>query len=461
MRGAGESTIVVGRGGWLRLPQEFLERAGIGSGPRLRSRTIGSSSSPRAATDGGPRSRRRAAEPRHPGETIAVVRGVSKTHGRGATAAHVFSGLESRFEGGAAHGRDRALGLGQDDAAPPARRARASGRGRGRGVRRADAEPRSRRPRGAAPAVRRARRAADPGSSRFSARARTSSWPRRSAAATASTHTRCSRRSASGAGRSARLAPLGGRAGSRRGRAGAGGPAAPAAGRRADSPPGSGERAHARGAPLDAGARDRRCGRLRHARPGGDRAGRRGARARGVRAVVPTPASRLAPVEGISLEELQLAARNHGMPLEALRFPITPVGLHYLLIHYDVPVVDAGGLAPHGRRRARALARARRPPRAAHSRGDGDDGVRRERPRPARPAAGQPALAPRGRRHGALDAERRFAPLLEEAGVSEGTVEVLFTGLDRGVEGGEEQRFQRSAPAGRGACETTCCSRTR
>ena len=31
MRGAGESTIVVGRGGWLRLPQEFLERAGIGS----------------------------------------------------------------------------------------------------------------------------------------------------------------------------------------------------------------------------------------------------------------------------------------------------------------------------------------------------------------------------------------------------------------------------------------------
>ena len=46
--------------------------------------------------------------------------------------------------------------------------------------------------------------------------------------------------------------------------------------------------------------------------------------------------------DGISLEELQLAARNHGMPLEALRFPVTPVGLHYLLIHYDVPVVDAG-----------------------------------------------------------------------------------------------------------------------
>src|SRR5947208_7072178 len=43
----------------------------------------------------------------------------------------------------------------------------------------------------------------------------------------------------------------------------------------------------------------------------------------------------------ISLEELQLAARNHGLPLEALRYPITPVGLHYLLIHYDIPDVDA------------------------------------------------------------------------------------------------------------------------
>src|SRR5207247_3341735 len=42
----------------------------------------------------------------------------------------------------------------------------------------------------------------------------------------------------------------------------------------------------------------------------------------------------------ISLEELQLATRNHGMPLEALRYDVTPVGLHYLLIHYDIPAVD-------------------------------------------------------------------------------------------------------------------------
>src|SRR6476469_6978221 len=47
-----------------------------------------------------------------------------------------------------------------------------------------------------------------------------------------------------------------------------------------------------------------------------------------------------ADASSISPEELALAARNHGMPLEALAYDVTPVGLHYLLIHYDIPVVD-------------------------------------------------------------------------------------------------------------------------
>src|SRR3954454_5880285 len=52
------------------------------------------------------------------------------------------------------------------------------------------------------------------------------------------------------------------------------------------------------------------------------------------------PAGTLAG-QGITEEELRLAARNHALPLEALRDPITPAGLHYLLIHYDIPAVDA------------------------------------------------------------------------------------------------------------------------
>ena len=36
-------------------------------------------------------------------------------------------------------------------------------------------------------------------------------------------------------------------------------------------------------------------------------------------------------------EELALAGRNRGMPLEALRYDVTPQGLHYLLLHFDIP----------------------------------------------------------------------------------------------------------------------------
>ena len=53
----------------------------------------------------------------------------------------------------------------------------------------------------------------------------------------------------------------------------------------------------------------------------------------------PAPAGTVAD-EGITPAELRLAARNHGLPLEALRHDLTPVGLHYLLIHYDIPGVD-------------------------------------------------------------------------------------------------------------------------
>ena len=47
----------------------------------------------------------------------------------------------------------------------------------------------------------------------------------------------------------------------------------------------------------------------------------------------------------LTLEELQLATRNCGLPLEALRYDITPAGLHYLLVHFDIPDVDASNWA--------------------------------------------------------------------------------------------------------------------
>ena len=55
-----------------------------------------------------------------------------------------------------------------------------------------------------------------------------------------------------------------------------------------------------------------------------------------INATVPEPTT-----GPLSFEELQLANRNRGLPLEALRYDITPTGLHYLLVHFDIPPVDA------------------------------------------------------------------------------------------------------------------------
>jgi len=150
-------------------------------------------------------------------------------------------------------------------------------------------------------------------------------------------------------------------------------------------------------------------------------------------------------VEGISLEELQLAARNHGMPLEALRWPVTPVGLHYLLTHYDVPVVDPGSwrLAVHGERELElSLDELRKRPATelTVTMECAGNGRARFDPRPVSQPWLNEAIGTARWRGTAL------RPLLEEAGVPDATVEVLLTGLDRGVEGGEEQAFQRSLP---------------
>src|SRR3954466_7109688 len=146
---------------------------------------------------------------------------------------------------------------------------------------------------------------------------------------------------------------------------------------------------------------------------------------------------------GVSLEELQLAARNHGMPLEALRYPVTPVGLHYLLIHFDVPDVDPDDwrLTVRGERELTLdLAELKKRPRAelAVTMECAGNGRARLDPRPV----SQPWLleAVGTARWGGTP----LAPLLAEAGIPHGTVEVLFTGLDRGLEGGEEQAFQRA-----------------
>jgi len=148
---------------------------------------------------------------------------------------------------------------------------------------------------------------------------------------------------------------------------------------------------------------------------------------------------------GISLEELQLAARNHGMPLELLREDVTPIGLHYLLIHYDIPQVDPrtwrldidGRVGTELSLDLDAL-RALPSHEVIATMECAGNGRARLAPRPV----SQPWLLEAvgtGRWRGV-----RLRDLLDQAHVEPDTAEVLFTGLDRGIESGEEQFFQRS-----------------
>jgi DMSO/TMAO reductase YedYZ molybdopterin-dependent catalytic subunit len=133
------------------------------------------------------------------------------------------------------------------------------------------------------------------------------------------------------------------------------------------------------------------------------------------------------------------------MPLEALRYEITPVGLHYLLIHFDIPFVDPtryvltiGGHVRKALRLTLADVRSRPSSTLAVTLECAGNGRARLSPRPM----SQPWL---GEAVGNAEwTGTPLAPILEEAGVRPGAVDVVFTGLDRGVQGGVEQSYERS-----------------
>jgi DMSO/TMAO reductase YedYZ molybdopterin-dependent catalytic subunit len=133
------------------------------------------------------------------------------------------------------------------------------------------------------------------------------------------------------------------------------------------------------------------------------------------------------------------------MPLEALRYDITPTGLHYLLVHFDIPEMDASAW------RLRIDGRVERPIELS---------LEDLRARPSRTVPvtlecagnGRARLQPRPLSNPWLleaigTAEwtgASLGPLLDEAGVRQDTVELVFTGADRGFQGGSEQTYQRS-----------------
>ncbi len=143
-------------------------------------------------------------------------------------------------------------------------------------------------------------------------------------------------------------------------------------------------------------------------------------------------------------EEVALASRNSGMPLEALRYDVTPAGLHYLLVHFDIPAADPGWSLAIGGKVAR--------PRTFS--------VDEIRAMPAKTLRVTLECAGNGRgqmsprypsmpwlEEGVSTAEwtgTPLAPLLEAAGIDKAAREIVFRGTDRGVDRGIEHDYARS-----------------
>jgi sulfane dehydrogenase subunit SoxC len=147
----------------------------------------------------------------------------------------------------------------------------------------------------------------------------------------------------------------------------------------------------------------------------------------------------------VSLDELQLSQRNHGMHLEGLRYDVTPVGMHYLLIHFDVPEGDEAswslsidGLVDRPLTLSMAELRSRPTVTMPVTMECAGNGRARLTPRPI----SQPWLT-----EAIGTAEWTGTPLrpfLEEAGARADAAELVFTGADRGIQGEIEQDYQRS-----------------
>jgi sulfane dehydrogenase subunit SoxC len=154
-----------------------------------------------------------------------------------------------------------------------------------------------------------------------------------------------------------------------------------------------------------------------------------------------------ADATAVSLDELGLATRNHGMPLEGLGYDITPIGMHYLLTHFDVPRINGADwsleIGGHVERPLRlTLEEITRRPRSTQvvtmeCAGNG-------RARIAGRMKSQPWLEEAIGTASWTGTTLRA--VLESAGVKDGAVEVLFTGFDRGIQGGVEHDYQRSVP---------------
>jgi DMSO/TMAO reductase YedYZ molybdopterin-dependent catalytic subunit len=160
----------------------------------------------------------------------------------------------------------------------------------------------------------------------------------------------------------------------------------------------------------------------------------------------PGTAHALEPTDGpILFEELQLAFRNRGMPLEAMQYDLTPTGVHYLVAHWDIPSIDpatwrlnVAGCVREPLELTLDDVRARRAetiPITLECAGNGRGWLR---PRPV-------SLPWLGEAIGTAEwTGTPLRDLLADAGLEPEAVEIVFRGADGGIQGEEEQTYARS-----------------
>ena len=163
----------------------------------------------------------------------------------------------------------------------------------------------------------------------------------------------------------------------------------------------------------------------------------------------PTPA-RPPPQDAsrvFSAAETTLAFRNHGMQAEFLREPLTPLGGHYLLIHFDVPALQSEGYSI-----------------AVGGRVNNPTTISLEALKARQVIHQAVTLECAGTGRSTLHPRAVYVPwfkeamgtyrwtgtplrsILEQAGLMNDAVEVLFTGWDAGIDLGVEHAFERSLP---------------
>jgi DMSO/TMAO reductase YedYZ molybdopterin-dependent catalytic subunit len=150
------------------------------------------------------------------------------------------------------------------------------------------------------------------------------------------------------------------------------------------------------------------------------------------------------PGEAITFEELRKATRNRGMPLEALALDVTPVGLHYLLVHFDIPFLDehswsltVGGNVTNALDLSLADVRSMAPVTHTVTMECAGNGRSLMEPRRIDQPWGLEAVS---------TAEWTGVPLrsvLELAGLGDDTMDVVFTGADRGRTSGVDDQYRR------------------